>query len=90
MVSMPNWLPNLDLKKIEKLNGKVLCETSIMGPIFRLSGFAEDDPKIVEKYGLENIQTEHIPETLSLITKQIHPLLFTNRVCLFVAFFFNI
>jgi hypothetical protein len=53
-----------------------------MGRFFKLSTFAEDDPKIVEKY-FANVTSNDLPsETLSLIAKQVHPLQASLRVTL--------
>ena len=77
---MPNWLP-IEKVSNESNIGKMLSETTLLGPFFRLSAFAEDDPKTVQTYIPEaNSSNEIAPETFNLISKQIHPLLGSARV----------
>ena len=83
---MPNWLPFQSNNSLSDI-GKLVSETSVLGPFFRLSSFAEDDPQVVEKFRLDNVTNETMGETLSMISKQIHPLLTTNRVKLFQLLF---
>jgi hypothetical protein len=80
MVKMGNWLP-IENVSDESHIGKMLAESSLLGPLFRLSAFAEDDPKIVAMYFPEASTTAEIaPETFNLISKQIHPLVNSTRV----------
>jgi hypothetical protein len=83
MVKMGNWLP-LYTQQTDVLNGRMLTETSLLGPAFGLSSFAEDDPKIFEKYFMETMYGEMQPETLNLIAKQIQPILNSYRVGYFL------
>jgi hypothetical protein len=77
---MENWLPIENVSDVSHI-GKMLAESSLFGPLFRLSVFAEDDPKIVTMYFPEaSTPAEIAPETFNLISKQIHPLLGSTRV----------
>ncbi len=80
---MENWLPVNGINDESDL-GKMLAESSLLGPFFRLSAFAEDDPKVVNNYFPEvSTGNEINPETFNLISKQIHPLINSARVRLF-------
>ncbi|XP_077997981.1 ubiquitin conjugation factor E4 B-like [Glandiceps talaboti] len=46
MTSLPNWIP----KPITNAVGRELQRLSLLGCFFSLSVFAEDDPKVVEKF----------------------------------------
>jgi hypothetical protein len=80
MVKMDNWLP-IENVADETHVGKMLAESSLFGPLCRLSAFAEDDPRIVDMYFPEaSTPAEIAPETFNLISKQIHPLIGSTRV----------
>jgi ubiquitin conjugation factor E4 B len=79
MIKMPNWLPKDILSiKPDELHGRALSETCLFGSLLRLSVLVEDDPKLVEKY-FGNMENELIPETLSLLSKQIQPMIGSYR-----------
>ena len=79
MTEMSNWIPNSGSSDWEN-NGKMLAATSILGPFFKLSIFAEEDPKVVERYFKRDTETELTSETLTLISKQVHQILASTRV----------
>lgn len=78
MVEMDNW--TVDCKDANRKNGKILAVSSILGPFFKFSLFAEDDAKIAEKYFKRDLDTEFNNEILSLISKQVQPILASPRV----------
>lgn len=77
MVEMSNWIPNKGDTEWEN-NGKLLAETSLLGSFFKLSIFAEEDPRVVERY--LKTDSELSVESLNLICKQLQPLLASTRV----------
>ena len=101
MVSLSNWLPFVD-KSTRKplpdyadvLNGKIVAEASLLGPFFRFSSFAEDEPKLAEKYFLNIPPSELTNKTINLVAQQIRPLLSPSRVshrqCVAVHFSRNV
>ncbi|CAF0981335.1 unnamed protein product [Brachionus calyciflorus] len=78
MSEMSNWIPNSGNSEWEN-NGKMLAVTSVFGPFFKLSIFPEEDPKIVERYFRRDTESELTAETLTLISKQLHPILAATR-----------
>ena len=44
--------------------------TSLLGPFLGLSLFAEDDPKVVEKF-IRNISNRNIPDGLQDLAKEL-------------------
>lgn len=87
MVSLLNWLPFVDRNTrkplpeyVDILNGKILAEASLLGPFFRFSSFAEDEPKLAEKYFLNLPTAELNIKTVSMVAPQIRPLISASRV----------
>ena len=75
MVRLENWQPVSSLVSSEYANyGRVMSEVSILGRFFRLSPFAEDDPKVVENFFSMASGVQMSPEILNMVGKQIHPL----------------
>lgn len=78
MVEMDNW--TVDSKEADQKNGKMLAVCSILGPFFKFSLFAEDDARIAEKYFKRDSESEFNNELLTLISKQVQPILALPRV----------
>lgn len=70
----------------DQKNGKIQAVSSVLGPFFKLSLFAEDDARIAEKYFKRDLDTELTNETLTLISKQVQPILASTRVIKYYFF----
>ncbi|KAI1301826.1 Ubiquitin conjugation factor E4 B [Halotydeus destructor] len=46
LVTLPIWIPDA----VGKASGKELSKSAYLGPFLSLSGFAEDDPQVVDKF----------------------------------------
>lgn len=93
MVRLENWQPVSSLVSSEYANyGRVMSEVSILGRFFRLSPFAEDDPKVVENFFSMASGVQMSPEILNMVGKQIHPLQASVKVWskMIQKFFFKI
>ena len=82
MTKMSNWLPFMKNEKETKefANGKLLTELSLIGPLFKFSAFAEDEPKLAEKYFLNMPRSELTVKTIMMVGQQIRPQLLMFRV----------
>lgn len=75
IVKMPNWIPISSIQEQEYKNyGKIMSDTSVLGRFFKLSMFAEDDPKVVGAFFSNASGTQMSNEILNMIGKQLHPL----------------
>ena len=74
---MSNWLPAL---AEQPDSGKLIAETSVFAAMFRLSAFVEDDVRLGDVFKLDAELTKIAPETLSMVAKQLQPLLVSSRV----------
>jgi hypothetical protein len=73
MVGLDNWIP-VNCGNDYQNYGKIMSDTSILGRFFKLSLFAEDDPKIVDKFFPMKMGPQLSNEILNMIGKQMHPL----------------
>lgn len=74
LVQLENWLP----EEITKAAGKEFSRICFISPFLRISVFAEDDPKVVEKYfketGAENFRltNQTLQNQLNILRKDCH------------------
>jgi hypothetical protein len=88
MTEMDNWMPLFILDEsssisfdasIEQLGGRLISDTSLFGSLLKMSAFAEDDPKIVEKYFMD-ISNEMQTKSSQFVSQRLLPILGSYRV----------
>lgn len=86
---MANWNPISSYKEINNY-GRLMMDVSLLGRFFKLSAFAEDDARIVEKYfpNVEGGNETITNETLAIVAKQIHPFLASIKAIFYNSCFF--
>ncbi|XP_068249521.1 ubiquitin conjugation factor E4 B-like [Palaemon carinicauda] len=84
MTSMSNWCSNTEHPSA----GREMMFTTLLGPFLCLSLFAEDDPKVVEKF-IKNVSTRNIPSGLQDLAKELDHVRTTTLHKLFRSILLN-
>lgn len=67
MVSMSNWLP----KSESQSAGRESISTTLLGPFLELSLFAEDDPRVVDKFIKHQGNSRTVPDGLLDLAREL-------------------